>query len=95
MAKLYFLNTGNLIDYYVTYKMNPTSNDIIKKYQSLQAKTNSTLSKVGVLGDSVKTSIEKEDKSLQISSKEIETLQKIYKTVDSMYRRLGDVGFYF
>jgi len=91
LAKLYFLNTGNLIDYYVTYKMNPTSNDIIKKYQALQAKPNSTLSKVGVLGDSVKTSIEKEDKSLHISSKEIETLQNIYKTVDSMYRRLGDI----
>ena len=58
LGKLYYLTLGNWIDYYVTYKLNPTSSDVIKKYQRLQGNTNSTLSKVDVLGNSVVTSID-------------------------------------
>ena len=91
LAKLYYLNTGNLIDYYVTYKMNPTDNDVVKRYQDLQAKINNTLTKESALGDSVSASIEKSNKTLTMGTDEIQPLQKMYERLDAVYRRVGDV----
>ena len=91
LAKLYYLNTGNLIDYYVTYKMNPTDSDVVKRYQILQTKISDTLTKESALGDSVTTSIGKANKTLTGGTAEIEPLQKIYESLDAVYRRVGDV----
>ena len=91
LGKLYYLQAGNLTDYYVTYKMNPEDNDVIKKYQGLGGKVNSTLSQVGALGDSISTSIESTSKSLQGDSEEIGSFQRMFDRVATLQGRLGGV----
>ena len=91
LDQLYQLNTTNILDMYVDYKMNPDDKDVYRKYQVLTAALNATLTKVTTLGTSIGKNIDQMTKTLSLDSNEIQILQSIYQRLSTMQRRISGI----
>jgi len=91
LGKLYQSDESDILDLYVTYKLNPDDKDTYRKYQVLTAALNGTLKKVTALGASIGKTTDQMTQTLSLDSNEIQILQTMYQRLSTMRRRISGV----